>query len=80
MYGVAGSNFVPMIKIGAAVVLEAAEGCFESCANHSEQGALLQDIDFAISGMGAFFDHCFAAVARPATPGGAGESQHSMAK
>ena len=68
-----------MIKMGAVVVLEAAAGAWVSCANHSEQGALPHDIDFAISGMGAVFAHCFAADASPTTPGVAGESQQLMA-
>jgi len=57
-YGVAGSNRVPMIKMGAVVLLVAALGGFVSWANQREHGALLQDIDFAISGMGAFLAHC----------------------
>ena len=75
----AGSNFVPRIRIGAVVVLLAGAGGFGLWPNQVEHGALLQDIDFAISGMAAEADQERAALAKPAAPGLAGKSQQSMA-
>ena len=67
------------MSIGAAVVLLAGPGATGLCANHDEQGALLHDIDWLISGIAAPRDHCFAAFAKPSAPGDAGRSQQSMA-
>ena len=49
-YGVAGSNVVPMIKIGACVVEVTGAGGVAECANQLLHGALPHDMARAMSG------------------------------